>query len=62
MTPVEVLAEGDEWVVLHDTITRREAYEEFGDAHAVAMEIADDLGTSVEVVHPRNPNIRRMVA
>jgi hypothetical protein len=59
---IEVYAEGDEWCVHHEEMPRREAYDEFGKAHALALTLADEMGKSIAIRHPRNVSLRHVVA
>lgn len=59
---IEVYAEGDEWCVHHPDMSRREAYNEFGDAHALALTLAEEMRERVSIRHPRNVSLRHVVA
>lgn len=60
--PVEVRATGDEWEVAHPSLDRQPTRDTFDSAHEVAVTLASELSTTIEIAHPRNVNLRRLSA
>lgn len=62
MAPVILHAEGDTWLIEHESLSRRSKFDDVYDAIRVGKQIASDEGVSFEIELPRNVPLRRMMA